>query len=89
MLGLIVRVSKGLMFPKIVPRQNKRDQWRGQALIFTKSLLIWRLGERRELWDEAKGRVVASKKTRIEEVRENYREGAQADGRLSLDSDGA
>ena len=28
-----------------------------------KSLLIrWRLGERRELWDEAKGRVVASRK---------------------------
>ena len=54
-----------LIFSKVVLRQNKRGQWRGQALIFPKSLLIrWRLGERREFWDEAKGRVVASQKDR-------------------------
>ena len=50
--------------------------------MFTNSLLIrWRLGERRELWDEAKGRVVASRKDRTEEAQENYREGVHADVR--------
>ena len=40
-----------LMFPKAV---NKRGQRWGQALAFTKALLIrWSLGERRGLWDEA------------------------------------
>ena len=43
-----------LMFPKTVLRQNRRGQRRGQALSFTRSLLLrWRLGERRSLWDEA------------------------------------
>ena len=42
------------MFPKTVLRQNRRGQRRGQALSFTRSLLLrWRLGERRSLWDEA------------------------------------
>ena len=51
-------------------------------MIFAKSLLIrWRLGERRELWDEARGRLVASRKDRTEEIQENYREGAHADMR--------
>ena len=79
-LGLIVRTSKGLgkrglnfsCSPDLraVLRQNKRGQRRGQALMFAKSLLIrWRLGERRELWDEAKGRVVALRKDRTEKLR--------------------
>ena len=43
-----------LIFPKIVLRQNRRGQRRGQALSFTKSFLLrWRLGKRRDLWDEA------------------------------------
>ena len=71
-----------LIFPKAILRQNKRDQRRGQTLMFAKSLLIrWRLGERRELWDEAKGRVVASRKDRIGEAQESYREGVHADAR--------
>ena len=71
-----------LMFPKAVLRQNKRGQRRGQALMFTKSLLTrWRLGERRELWDEAKGRVIASRKDRTGETQESYREGVHADVR--------
>ena len=71
-----------LMFPKAVLRQNKRSQRRGQALMFPKSLLIrWRLRERRELWDEARGRVVASRKDRTEETQESYRKGVHADVR--------
>ena len=71
-----------LMFPKAVLRQNKRGQRRGQALMFAKSLLLrWRLGERRELWDEAKGRVIASRKDRTGEAQESYREGVHADVR--------
>ena len=47
-----------------------------------KSLLIrWRVGERRELWDEVKGRVIASRKDRIGEIQESYREGIHADRR--------
>ena len=54
-------------------------------MIFAKSLLIrWRLGERRDLWDEAKGRAVALRKNRIGEIQENYREGAHADARRLL-----
>ena len=50
--------------------------------MFAKSLLIcWRLGERRELWDEAKGRVIASRKDRTGETQESYREGVHADAR--------
>ena len=70
------------MVPKAVLRQNKRGQRRGQALIFAKSFLIrWRLGERREIWDEVRGRVIASRKNRIEETQESYREGVHADVR--------
>ena len=71
-----------LMFPKAVLRQNKRGQRRGQALMFTKSLLLrWRLGERRELWDEAKGRVVQTKRGSMDDNREHCREGVHADVR--------
>ena len=50
--------------------------------MFTKSLLLrWRLGERRELWDEAKGRVVQTKRGSMDDNREHYREGVHADVR--------
>ena len=42
------------MFPKYVLRQFKRGQRPGQALHFTKALLMrWRVGERAGLWHEA------------------------------------
>ena len=64
------------MLPAAVLRQNKRGQRRGQALMFIKPLLIrWQLGERRELWNEAKSRVVASRKDRTEKIQESHREG--------------
>ena len=45
-----------LMFPKCTLRQFKRGQRPGQALHFTKALLLrWRMGERAGLWREAVG----------------------------------
>ena len=66
-----------LMFPKWICRQNKRGQYRGQAIAFTRSLFTrWKMGERQGLRDEA---IMAIHKRGRKGSKDNNAEKREAD----------